>query len=244
MLGLPVGWLSYNSLESRYNKRLSDGLMFSVSYTYSKTMSATAFRNNWDTLPQKTADVYEVPHHFTVAAFWDLPIGRGKLLGKSWGGVPDRVLGNWRLNVTVEKMVGYPIPLPGIALRNPLESIPTDGRLWQTCSQLLNGTRFNCASAGEPVYWRQPNYNEIITYSQRWSQVREPTRATWNISLFKWIPIKERISAEIRAEAFNAFNTPQYSAPNTALTNQFFGRIVQDQWNYPRNMQFAARIVF
>ena len=207
-------------------------------------MCGTAFRHGWAAEPQKVADPYDVPHHFTVAAFWDLPIGRGSLLGRTWGSVLDRVLGNWRLHVTVEKMVGYPIATPGVVLRDPLESRPADGRLFQTCTQLLNGTRFNCASASEPIYWRQPDYNEITTYSVRWGQVREPTRAIWNISLFKSIPIKERISAEIRAEAFNAFNTPQYTAPGTSLTSQFFGRVVEDQWNYPRNMQFAARILF
>jgi hypothetical protein len=246
MLGIPSGSVDYDSLETRLRKRLSHGVLFTASYTFSKRMSALAYRTNWDADPLRQIDSQDVPHHISVATFWDLPIGTGKALGTNWSKSLDRLLGNWRFNLTVEKVSGYPIAIPAgtVPLADPLAQKPTDGRLFQTCSMLRNGTRFNCASATEPVYWRQDNFNELTTHSTRWAQVREPTRATWNISLFKGIPLNERIKAEIRAEAFNAFNTPQYNAPSAVVTNQFFGRVLQDQWNYPRNLQFAARILF
>jgi hypothetical protein len=129
-------------------------------------------------------------------------------------------------------------------VNDALSSPPTDGRYFQTCSTLTSGARFNCASPTEPVYWRQPNFNEITTYSTLWSQVREPSRAIWNISLFKTVAVTERVGLELRAEAYNTFNTPLYNAPNTTITNALFGGIVPDQYNFPRAMQFALRLKF
>ena len=64
------------------------------------------------------------------------------------------------------------------------------------------------------------------------------------MSIFKVFPIKERVTFELRGEAFNAFNTPMYQGPNVSLTSAAFGVVVLDQQNFPRNMQFAWRIRF
>jgi len=45
------------------------------------------------------------------------------------------------------------------------------------------------------------------------------------------------------AEALNAFNTPQFRAPNTAVGNSNFGAITQ-QANFPRYLQLGGRITF
>lgn len=242
--GLPYGRSSYDSGEIRVNKRMSEGFMLSASYTYSKLMTGSSYRTNWDTEVFRQADGQDRPHHYTMSVIWDLPIGRGKLIGRDWNRVLNRVAGGWQYNATVEKVSGSPISMPGIAVRDPLSSTPTDGRYFQTCTQLLNGRRYNCASDSEPIYWRQANYNEITHYSTLWSRVRVPSRATWNMSMFKTVPIMEKIKSEFRVEFFNAFNTPQYNAPVTSMTDQFFGRVQKDQWNFPRNIQFAARILF
>lgn len=243
--GMPLGRTTYDSLEVRANKRMTQGFLISFSYTYSTLMTAGSYRTNWDTDIFRQADGQDRPHHLTMAAQLDFPIGKGKLLGKNWGGLMNGFLGGWQYNATVEKATGAPISMPGISLRDPLNPAPTDGRYFQTCTQLLNGTRYNCRSDSEPIYWRQANYNEITTYSTLWSRVRVPSRAIWNMSIFKRIPlVGERVHMELRGEFFNAFNTPQYLSSGTSMTNQFFGIVQKDQWNFPRNIQFAARILF
>ena len=47
----PIGEIDYNSIQLTFNKRLSKGLQFLVSYTYSKRMQRTEFlaaQNSWD----------------------------------------------------------------------------------------------------------------------------------------------------------------------------------------------------
>jgi hypothetical protein len=46
-----------------------------------------------------------------------------------------------------------------------------------------------------------------------------PGMANWNILLFKRITIKQRFKAEFRAEAFDAFNTPEFANPNTNFSS-------------------------
>src|SRR5262249_35739438 len=41
--GVPLGSSSYNGLEIRLNKRLSDGVSFTAAYTFSKTMEAASY---------------------------------------------------------------------------------------------------------------------------------------------------------------------------------------------------------
>jgi hypothetical protein len=46
-----------------------------------------------------------------------------------------------------------------------------------------------------------------------------------NASLFKNIKIRERFNIEIRGEAFNITNTPEFSNPNTSITSSTYGYV-------------------
>ena len=54
----------------------------------------------------------------------------------------------------------------------------------------------------------------------------------------------ERVSFEIRGEAFNATNTPILRGPNTSFTDPLFGTLPIQQDNFARNIQIGARIRF
>jgi len=53
----------------------------------------------------------------------------------------------------------------------------------------------------------------------------------------------KQVTAQLRIEAFNLFNTPQFGGPNTSVTSSSFG-IVTSQANDPRDLQFALKFVF
>ena len=78
-----------------------------------------------------------------------------------------------------------------------------------------------------------------------------PGMASWDISVFKNFAIKEFVKAQFRAEALNAFNTPDFANPNTQFQGVNasgapignFGKLTY-QANLPRELQLGLRFSF
>ncbi len=75
----------------------------------------------------------------------------------------------------------------------------------------------------------------------RYIPMRGPGMANWDLSLFKTVPIKERVNVQVRCELLNAFNTPMFNGPNATFGSGSFGRITS-QANSARQLQLALRI--
>jgi hypothetical protein len=59
----------------------------------------------------------------------------------------------------------------------------------------------------------------------------------------KRILINERMTFQLRLEAYNVLNHPTFAAPNTTATNAAFGTITT-QANRTRTLQLGARFYF
>ncbi len=59
-----------------------------------------------------------------------------------------------------------------------------------------------------------------------------------HFELYKDIPIREWLHLQMRGEAFNLTNTPEFSNPDTGLLDPSFGAITS-QFNSPRQIQSA-----
>lgn len=244
----------YDSLIVKAQKQMSKGLTFLATYTWSKnedsTWAASNFLNASQNAPQDVYNlkpewarsVVDIPHRFTAAATYDLPVGRGKRLN-----VENRYLsflvGDWSLNTITIIQSGSPLAIyqdknnnssiganlqrPNLTGIDPCKSGSPEGRI----DGYLNPAAFSAAPAF--TYGNAPRTLGCLS----------PGLANWDISLFKSISIHERASFQFRAEALNAFNTPQFRAPNMAFGNAGFGKITQ-QANYPRYLQLGGRISF
>jgi hypothetical protein len=67
--------------------------------------------------------------------------------------------------------------------------------------------------------------------------------ANYDFTLFKNTKFTETVGLQFRAEVFNVFNRVRFGYPGTALGNPQFG-IVSGQYNDPRLIQFALRLIF
>jgi len=70
-----------------------------------------------------------------------------------------------------------------------------------------------------------------------------PGRTNWDASLFKNFVLREEMKFEIRAEAFNLPNHPQFGLPNQNIGNAQVGSITSIVGN-PRQLQLGARFQF
>jgi hypothetical protein len=63
-----------------------------------------------------------------------------------------------------------------------------------------------------------------------------------NASLYKTFPIHERYNFQLRAEAFNIANHPNFDAVSTGLGSGNFGAVTGAR--DPRILEFAGKFVF
>jgi hypothetical protein len=250
----------YDALIIKAQKRFSHGLTFLSTYTWSKNMDSTwaasNFLNSSRSAPQdvynpdaeRSRSVVDQPHRFTTAATYELPIGKNK-----WIGVHNSVLnffaGNWSVNAVTILQTGFPLAIAqnnnnnsniGASLQRPnivpgvnpcVGGAPEDHTDPRTKNPYLNPAAFQEA----PAY--------TFGNAPRTIGCLSPGYENWDISVFKSFPIHERVTFQFRAEALNAFNTPQFRAPNTAWGNTNFGFITQ-QANFARYIQLGGRITF
>jgi hypothetical protein len=73
--------------------------------------------------------------------------------------------------------------------------------------------------------------------------LRGPGLTNLDFSIFKNLPIGERVKIQIRGEAFNLTNTPGFSNPGATLNTSTFGSITGTA-NNNRQIQLGAKILF
>jgi hypothetical protein len=62
--------------------------------------------------------------------------------------------------------------------------------------------------------------------------------------LNKDFKLTERVHAEFRAEALNAFNTPQFNGPNLASDSKTAAGQITGTLGFPRLVQLGGRLTF
>jgi hypothetical protein len=73
--------------------------------------------------------------------------------------------------------------------------------------------------------------------------LRGPISRNLDLSLTKFIDLRDSTRLELRVQSFNVTNTPNFGLPNSDVGNAAFGEIAT-QINNPRLLQFVAKIDF
>ena len=66
----------------------------------------------------------------------------------------------------------------------------------------------------------------------------------FDVLLAKNFVVREKWHAQIRAEAFDVFNTPAFQAPNEVVGSSSFGVVTSATATSRRIMQFAVKLSF
>src|SRR5581483_9951395 len=107
----------FQSLQVKFDKRFSNGLMFLNAYTLSKLIDTGGrFRGSNDPLVmdttrpylEKTLSEYDHTHTFVTSWVYELPVGRGHRLLSS-NKIAANLLGNWRAAASVRYYTSAPL---------------------------------------------------------------------------------------------------------------------------------------
>ena len=90
-------------------------------------------------------------------------------------------------------------------------------------------SRFFNTGAGFNTNAAQQLASNYRTFPSQLTGARNPGWNLWAMSIIKAIRIREKINFEVRAEAKNALNHPNWGGPQLNPTNATFGQITSAQ---------------
>jgi len=236
---LNVGSSYFDSLNVRFQRRLSKGLMIIGNYSFSKLMERTTWLNDTDVRPEKRIGVFDHTHRGVITASYELPVGRNQPIRvqSRWA---DALVGGWHINAIYTKQSGQPFTWMGTS-STTIGDLVYFGEPLVFNARQTNGVAFN-TSAFDTKTADQFSYH-IRTFSTTFSSLRGDGTNEVNASVLKNFNVTERAYFQLRGEIFNVMNHPTFAFPNLAPTNSAFG-LITSQANRSRQIQVALRFVF
>jgi len=279
------GSSAYHGLQTKVEKQFVGGLNFLVTYTFSKTLSDAGDLLNGGSLRGYRAPAVPgvgIQHDYGLASFdirnvfhfsggYQLPFGKGRKYMSSATGATDRLVGGWSLQWITTLQGGQPITLgcpngtttgtgcydllvPGQPLDLGLHTDANGKLSWfgnpgaftqpPKCTQATVGAALvNCgisALGGGPAQVPGPGFHRL------------------DFSVFKDLPVNERVHFQFRTEIFNILNHPNFNAPgfggngvvaisgSTNFNTTHFGEIgsTRDAPYDARQIQFALKLYY
>jgi hypothetical protein len=209
------GTLDYHALLVKFQRRFENGFSFLNAYTYAKAIDLTSDNDGTVTLTnvfdpgysRGPAD-YDVTHTISSSWIYELPLAR------------KSAFGGWQVNGIVYWRTGLPFTITQTGLMlstgivNNRPDRIGDGRAAEpTVEQWFDTTAFQRTA---------DNTGTFGTAGR--NIVRGPGQFNVDFSLIKTTRIG-RVESELRIEAFNLLNHPQFAQPNGQLGNPGFGTI-------------------
>lgn len=250
------GSSSYNSMQSKLEKRFSKGLSILASYTWAHAIddspggicsggaSARDCGPDDPTRPQldRASSDTDVRHRFTFSNVYDLPIGRNRRFGGGMAKAADFLIGGFQLNNIVTMQSGPVFNVTCNGGRADLIGDPTPTAAQQAQGLELNRAAFRCAT--RPVFASDPGGPHIGSLGRNVFRGRK--QFYWDASLFKNFPISaisEAFNVQFRFSAYNVLNRVNRSSPNGDINNAGdFGRDSSEQRR--RQMEFSLKLIF
>jgi hypothetical protein len=271
----------YDGLQLSANRNVGNNLLVTAAYTWSHTLdnsngafstgangagdrffitqAGPSFGLNYGNSDQ------DQPNVFTASAVYNLPFGHGQHFGNSIPKAMDEAIGGWQLNSIVIMDGGTPFDINTSGIGNidnraDVFSYRRVSRNLVGGSNDANNRTYFTGSFGVPT---EATNSSGSTYYARAGNVERnqflgPGYHVVNFGLFKDFAITERVKFQLRAQAYNLFNTPQFTNPDadihdgvqhsdgtyTTGTGYGFGSISATRQQSERQMEFAARINF
>jgi Carboxypeptidase regulatory-like domain len=264
----PNGAAYYNAFQITFERRFKQGLSLLADYTrsvcksdYKNILGLSEDRfNRAPTLPgfsdlkDYTFCGNDVPNIFHASGIWQLPIGKGKLVGKNMSGVADAFIGGWSTQWIVTSQDGYPftITCPNSTMSGDFQCYapiakganPYASKGPHGIAPFLNASAFVQPAAATTI-----GQTDFSPLGATWNQVHGPAYNDLDFSVFKKFRTSENTNLEFRAEFFNFLNHPNFGTTGNAcgcglsdanFLNTDFGNIVTTTGK-GRETQFALK---
>ena len=254
---------NYNALQVSFNRKMSQGLAFTSAYTWSHSLD---YRSDWHGLtgggsanwanPNGSSGYsmdpnalyleygnsgFDVKHRWTASVVWEIP------WLKEQKGPAGKIFGGWQANYIATLQTGFPFTVGarrdynGDGIRSDRPDTPSFGNSYSFKNEdflLGPGGTSKMAELRDQFPAPAPGTNGNLGRNT----FRGPGLATLDFSVFKKVPISEKVSVQFRAEFFNLFNRVNLYQPVANLASSNFG-LSQAAFD-PRVIQLGLRLSF
>jgi outer membrane receptor protein involved in Fe transport len=242
----------YNSLQVSVTKRLSHGLQFLASYTYSRSIDdssgstgSTFVNSDGDQLDVHQAtgkSDFDRPSRFIINYIYDVPY-LGYHLRRN--GFTNALLAEWQLTGVTTLQDGSPFDLTdangaayygtgtsraSFASGKTIADAKKDGSVTSRYKAYFNTSTF--ATAGN-YYGNVPR-----------NALRGPGQTNWDFAALKSFQLLEGVRFQFRSEFFNVFNHTNFANPSSAISSSSSFGVISSIIGNPRVIQFAGKVTF
>jgi hypothetical protein len=241
-----IGYSRYNGLELNLHYTKGPATIL-AGYTFSKSVDVASNLgeqvNPFDVTLSEAPSAYDLRHNFVVSYNYELPF-------EQWFKKTNQLTGGWSLSGTTRLSSGFPITLYnptdtsllgtfGNGVNNNLVDTPNyaPGCDLKLNRDPKNGPAFNTACFSLPELGQLGNAPRRFFYG--------PGIQNFDLALIKHVRFDATRDLELRLEAFNVFNHPQFygaGAVDANIASPTFGNIISAA--APRFLQVAAKFSF
>lgn len=233
---------NYNSLQVSL-RHTGHRASFLIGYTYSKCMdNASQLEEGINPLNYRASKglcAYDLTHNFVASYSYTLPVDRFSLANTKLGA---RVLKGWIVSGITTFATGLPVTMSEgddnslLGATSDNVDVPdfTPGKILNNTNPRSGLTYFNTS-----LFSREP-LGHLGNSDRRF--FHGPGLNNFDLAVRKDVAITESKQIEVRVEAFNVFNHPQFGGPNGNVNSGSFGLVTSA--NAPRILQVAMKFLF
>ena len=223
---------SYDALQLVFQRRYLAGLAFNTNYTLAHNVATS--QAPWDPFLIERADAnLDVRHRWVMTVNYELPFGRSRT------GLAGAVLGGWQVNAVAFWQSGLPFNVANAAARTNTGG--TDRPNMVGDPELAESERTLQRWFNTAAFQAQPQFTAGDTPL---NVMHGPSQRRLDMSLFKDFRMRDNWRMQVRAEVYNVTNTASFANPNSTFGSPAFGTISSTGNAIPRQMLFAAKLLF
>jgi outer membrane receptor protein involved in Fe transport len=225
---LPFNTAHYDGLQINLKRPFKNGVLLTAAYTYSKSIdeatdddSVPLFNAIAYTSRNRAVSDFDRTHVFDAGFTAELPFGKGHAFLND-SGIASAIVGGWKINGVISKYTGLPF--------TPIASATSLNAAFNT--QVANQVKPHVATLhgiGKYSTWFDATAFAPVTTASFGNASRNslwgPGDSDLDLGISRTFPIWERFQFELRGEAFNLTNTPNFAIPANSVSTSNFGEI-------------------
>ena len=245
------GYSHYHSFQFATRKDFSRGLSFTASYTFARvldtgsssgwggTNSVETWQNAYDMRANYGPALFDITHLVNGSVLYELPAGHGRRF-LNQNKLLEGFFGGWQLSSTFQLHGGIPFtPVMGtVDLSGSLAGTWRPNRLGKgTLADPSINLWFDPTAFAQPAPYTFGNSGRNILRGPSWKNANLALAKNFRIS-----KLGEAGKLQIRAEAYDVLNHPNFGMPNASIGSDGVGTITSSNTN--RNIQLGAKLSF